>query len=88
MKKIANLLIIFGVGVVTFSILYSIKISHFSEIEAYVIMFLSTLLILLGLFIKMFINRKQIPYNKFYFRLLMMFLFFTSITYFLVKSLI
>ncbi len=88
MRKITNLLVVLGVGIITFAILYSLKIKAFSPKETSFIMFVAGELIIGGLFIKNMINKKRITKDKYYSRLIVLSLCFTSIIYYLIINFI
>jgi len=88
MKRIANALIIVGVGVVSFLILYSSKVSRFNNIEASIILFFTGVLIISGILLKTITNMKIMSREKFYSRIIIGFMVFTIITYNLIKSFI
>ena len=88
MKRIANTLIVVGVGVVSLLVLYSLKISRFNNIETSIILFSTSICIMLGILIKTFINRKTISKEKLYSRLIVIFACFTIVTFNLMKNFI
>ena len=87
MKKIANALMVIGVGVVSFSVLYSLKIQAFSEKETSIILFIASLLLITGILIKTMINKRVISKEKFYSKLVFISLYLASVTFFFIKSL-
>ena len=87
MKKIANALMVIGVGVVSFSVLYSLKIQAFSEKETSIILFIASLLLITGILIKTMINKRVISKEKFYSKLVFISLYLVSVTFFFIKSL-
>ncbi len=87
MKKIANALMVIGVGVVSFSVLYSLKIQAFSEKETSIILFIASLLLIAGILIKTMINKRVISKEKFYSKLVFISLYLVSVTFFFIKSL-
>lgn len=88
MKKLANALIVIGVGAVSLLVLYSLKVRNFSNMESSIILFLISICVILGMAMKTYINRKVISKEKVYSRIIFLSLYFTSITYFLIKSLL
>lgn len=88
MKRFANALIVIGVGVMSLLVLYSLKINRFNVIETSWILFLTGLLIISGLLIKTMINNKIMPREKLYTRIVVTLVYFTIITYNLIKNII
>lgn len=85
MKRLANALIVVGVGVVSLLVVYSLKVNSFTYIESAVILFLTGMLIILGILIKLIVNKNLISKDKLYSRLIIVVVYFTIITYNLIK---
>ncbi len=85
MKRLANALIVVGVGVVSLLVVYSLKVNSFTYIESSVILFLTGMLIITGILIKLIINKNLISKDKLYSRLIIVVVYFTIITYNLIK---
>lgn len=88
MRKIANTLIVLGVGAVSLLVLYSLKVNSFSAKETSIILFITSIFIISGLIIKTIINRNYLSKDKIYSRFIFISLYLTSITYFLIIELI
>jgi len=88
MKKLANVLIVVGIGVLSLLVIYSLKVSKLTEIEASIILFFTGILVITGLLMKIIINRKVMSKDKLYSRLIIVIIYFTIITYNLIRILI
>lgn len=88
MKKLANVFMILGVGIIAFSVSYSMEVHRFDVKETAVILFASSIWILLGILIHSILDKKKLSREKFYSRMVALSLYFTSITYYLIKTLL
>lgn len=88
MKRFANALITVGVGVVSLFVLYSLKVNRFNNVETSIILFSTSLLVILGILVRTIVNKKYLAREKIYSRLIFLSLYFTSITYYLIKNII
>lgn len=87
MKKLANVLIILGVGSIAFAVSYSTIIHNFTGRQTAMILFFTSVFILLGMLIHSILDKYKMTKEKFYSRIVGMLLYFTSIVYYLVITL-
>jgi len=88
MKKLANTLMIIGLGFISLFILYSLQIDNFTSSESAIILFFTGILIVTGVLIKTFVNKNIISKEKLFSRLMFSLVSFVIITYNLIKNFI
>lgn len=88
MKKIANILIVLGAGSIAFAVSYSTIIHSFTGKQTAIILFFTSIFILVGMLIHSILDKHKMVREKFYSRMIGMALYFTSITYYLVITLL
>lgn len=86
MKKIANVLIVVGVGIIVYAILYANIISSLQENTSALIMFIASLFIISAIIIKTLSNNIQYSKEKIYSRFIVSALFLIVVIINLIKS--
>lgn len=86
MKKIANVLIVVGVGIIVYAILYANIISSLQENTSALIMFIASLFIISAIIIKTLSNSIQYSKEKIYSRFIVSALFLIVVIINLIKS--
>ena len=86
MKKIANVLIVVGVGIIVYAILYDNIISSLQENTSALIMFIASLFIISAIIIKTLSNSIQYSKEKIYSRFIVSALFLIVVIINLIKS--
>ena len=86
MKKIANVLIVVGVGIIVYAILYANIISSLQENTSALIMFIASLFIISAIIIKTLSNSMKYSKEKIYSRFIVSALFLIVVIINLIKS--